>query len=541
MTALVLCDGTEGCLRSIEVACASHVNSASPASPQEASVVLAHVWNAKESSTGAANANNSAVDRDAPGRSAGDTKAAAAPSASAGGHVSRTMCCADVLTTTLRHIHTNKYLKNKLHYVVETACASALCASEGAGCSAVADATAAPAGSAAAPPAAHGKAGQTQRRTSSSAHRHAGLRPVEKQAGTAVGAPAGDGGADNGTAREKQEAAVCVPENEERALVIAKYAAARAAHHHAAAILLGVGQRQDGKVCTVGAVAKRVLFDLRGAYPLYYVKKDGAKWRPGLATAAATAAATPLRFTIVVPVPTDTECEPAVVAKMGAGEEAAALQVPKRVQAAVAAAVQYVQTRCVRHQPTGQVDQITFAVIATSSLQTSGGTAEPVHGAGGDAAAAPDAGSACASHLESYKRYLEALPVLKFNPRPPEDAEATPAGASASPIVAEAGEVTGQKGLGDGAAGVGAGESAKTLVHALRAEAPAVAVCVLKAPKKSPLLSLDLAPEVALPQIVKQVSALRPDVLVMPTSLVPDSIQLALLATSNPHCIVLPV
>ncbi|CBZ24494.1 conserved hypothetical protein [Leishmania mexicana MHOM/GT/2001/U1103] len=488
-----------------------------------------------------------------------------------GGHGSTSVACADVLTTTLRYIHTNKYLKNKLHYTVETACASTVVARDNTDHSVLTEADAAPTSGAAASQAAHGRAVQGQKRTScfpggpGAAHRRSDRRPSQRQIDAAPEISAGNSNnTGGGTAPEQQEPPVSIPENEKRAMAVVKFATARAAHHHVTAVLLGVGQRQDGKVCTVGAVAQGVLLELRSLYPLYYVKKDGVKWRPALSTSAPTAAATPRRFTVVVAVPADARWESPAAAETRSGNEEAAPQatasietppvappqVPMHVQEAVAATVQYVQTRCMRLHSAPQVEQITFAVIATSSSQDGDSITEPDRSEnGGHVAAGLDAsggkdGSARINPLKSYKRYLESLPFVECKGTPPATVAAPPPLPVSSISPAAVGEEDGieqqqQQQPEDGAAAICVGGSA-TMAPAPREAPSPVTICVLKASKKNPLLSLDSEPEVALPQIIKQVGALKPEVLVMPKSLVPESLQLALLATSNPHCIVLP-
>ncbi|CAG9570161.1 conserved hypothetical protein [Leishmania major strain Friedlin] len=504
-----------------------------------------------------------------PRRSVSSAAAAAAQtSADAGGHGGSSMPCADVLTTTLQYIHTNKYLKNKLHYTVETTCASTVFARDNTDHSVLSEAGAAPAGGTAASQAAHGRAGQGQKRAScsaggaGSARRRSDRRPSQRQIDTAAEISAGSSNnTGDGTAPERQEAPVSIPENEKRAMAVVKYATARAAHHHVTAVLLGVGQRQDGKVCTVGAVAQGVLLELRSLYPLYYVKKDGVKWRPALSTTTTTTAATPRRFTIVVAVPADARWESATAAETRSGNEEAAAQttasietpsvappqVPIHVQEAVAATVQYVQTRCMRLHAALQVEQITFAVIATSSSQDGNSITEPDRGEnGGHVAAGPDAsggkdGSTWISPLEAYKRHLESLPFVECKSIPPANAAApllSPVNRINPAAVGETGGI--EQHLPEDGAAMMCVEGSATGAPAPRGAASPVAVCVLKASKKNPLLSLDSEPEVALPQIIKQVGSLKPEVLVMPKSLVPESLQLALLATSNPHCIVLP-
>ncbi|KAG5510400.1 hypothetical protein GH5_06598 [Leishmania sp. Ghana 2012 LV757] len=556
MKALVLCDGSEGSLRSIEVACAGAAANTSSLMPsKESSLILAHLWDTPEMRTNAVSASCRAADTYAPRRST------VSPAAATGGLGNSSMPCADVVTETLRYIHTNKYLKDRLHYTMETACASAVWARDNADRGALGDAVAGPAGGAAASQAAHGKAGQAQKRAScwagaGTARHRSDQRPQQKQADTAVEAFGGSSNsAGTGVAPEAPDAAGSTPENEKRAIAVVKYATARAKHHNVTAILLGVGQRQEGKVCALGSVAQRVLLELHSAYPLYYVKKDGVKWRPGLATATVTASAPPVRFTIVVAVPADTRWESNAVMETRCGDEEAAPQsstsiselsaappqVPKDVQAAVGAAVQYVENRCVRLHAGPQVDQIAFAVIATSSSQDGDNTTEPDRSEDGGGVPAGSKGNLTRiSPLEAYKRYLEALPVIKRASDSPAAATALPLlpASSISTAVSREHVIEPPRPEGGGAATVLEG-NAKT-APAPRATASLVTVCALKASKKSPFLSLDATPELALSQIVKQVGALKPEVLVLPTSLVPESLQLALLSASTPHCVVLP-
>ncbi|GET86649.1 hypothetical protein, conserved [Leishmania tarentolae] len=568
MTTLVLCDGSEGSLRSIEVACADHAIPSSPMSPQEGSLLLVHVWDTPATRTGSLNPSTNAGGIHASRRSVSGAAAAASHTHSdAGAHSSSSMLSPDVLTTTLRYIHTNKYLKDKLHYVVETVSASTVFAHDSADHGVLTETVAEPAGGSAASQASHGKAGQGQKRTSflpggagaGGTHRRCERRSSQRQTDTAAETSSGNSNNGGGTAPDEQEAPISIPENEKRAMAVVKYATARAVHHHATAIFLGVGQRQDGKVCTVGAVAQGVLLALRSLYPLYYVKKDGVKWRPALATSATTATASPRRFTIVVTVSTDAQWESAPVAERGCSNEETAPQtktssgtpsaapppVPTQVQEAVSATVQYLQTRCMRLHSTPEVEQITFAVIATSSAQggdytTEAGRSENgVHvTAGLDASGGKD-GSTRINPLETYKQYLESLPFMECNSIPSANAAASPLFPvnDISPATVGEAERIEQQPVDDAAA-IGA-ESA-TIAPAPRGAASPVTICVLKASKKTPLLSLHSEPDLALPQIIKQVGALKPEVLVMPTSLVPERLQLALLATSNPHCIVLP-
>ncbi|KAG5483867.1 hypothetical protein CUR178_06864 [Leishmania enriettii] len=556
MKALVLCDGSEGSLRSIEVACAgAAANTPSLMSSKEGSLILAHLWDTPAMRVNAVSASFRAADTYAPRRS---SVSAAAATGELG---SSSMPCADVVTETLRYIHTNKYLKDRLHYTMETACASAVWARDNADRGALGDAVAGPAGGAVASQAAHGKAGQAQKRAScwagAGAARHrSDQRPQQKQADTAVETFGGNSSsAVTGAAPEAPDAAGSTPENEKRAIAVVKYAAARAKHHNVTAILLGVGRRQEGKVCTLGSVGQRVLLELHNAYPLYYVKRDGVKWRPGLATATVTASAPPVRFTIVVTVPADTRWESNAVMETRCGDEepapqpstsiselsAAPPQVPKDVQAAVGAAVQYVENRCIRLHPAPQVDQIAFAVIATSSSQDGDNTTEPDRSEdGGGVAAGSKGDSTRISPLEAYKRYLEARLVIKSSSDSPAAATVLPLLPSSSISPAAPREhVIEPQGPEDGGAATVLEGNAET-APAPRATASPVTVCALKASKKNPFLSLDATPELALSQIVKQIGALKPEVLVLPTSLVPESLQLALLSASTPHCIVLP-
>ncbi|CAJ1986864.1 hypothetical protein conserved [Leishmania donovani] len=570
MTTLVLCDGSEGSLRSIEVACAGNATPSSSMPSQEGSLLLLHVWDAPVTRTSILHPSVGAEGMYAPRRSVSSAAAAAAhTSAGAGEHGGSSMPCADVLTTTLRYIHSNKYLKNKLHYTVETACASTVFARDNTDHSVLPEAGAAPTGGAAALQAAHGRSGQGQKHASClpggavAAHRRSDRRPSQRQIDTAAEISAGNSNnTGGGTAPERQEAPVSIPENEKRAMAVVKFATARAAHHHVTAVLLGVGQRQDGKVCTVGAVAQGVLLELRSLYPLYYVKKDGVKWRPALSTSTTTAAATPRRFTIVVTVPSDARWESAAAAETRSANEEVAPQttasietpsvappqVPMHVQETVAATVQYLQTRCMRLHSAPQVEPITFAVIATSSSQDGDSITEPDrsensgHVAAGPGASGGEDGSTRISPLEAYKRYLESLPFVECKSIPPANAAAPPLlpVSSINPAaVGEADRIEQRQQPEDGAAAMCV-EGSATMAPAPRGAASPVRVCMLKASKKNPLLSLDSEPEVALPQIIKQVGSLKPEVLVMPKSLVPESLQLALLATSNPHCIVLP-
>ncbi|KAK7200681.1 hypothetical protein NESM_000125200 [Novymonas esmeraldas] len=583
MTTLVLCDGSDGSLRSIEVACVGN-GLPTPATPTSAShtasLVLAHVWDTPAARAGAAAANsltsNPGADAHASRRSTGNGAAllaaasgraagVASSAAVGGGHGGAVMSCAEVLTTTLKFVHTNKYLKHRLHYVVETACASAAPVVDTASHGAPPEAAAAPTMSAG--PSAAAKAGPAQKRQSSSSGPGAGaprrrsdarLPPAQKESGAAAAAAPTAPAAVDASAG----GAAPVSASEKRAVAIVTYVAARAAHHRVTAILLGVGQRQEGKVCTVGAVAQRVLRELRHVYPLYYVKKDGVKWRPGLATAAAavplvaaTAAAAaavtpvaapatppvvaPLRYTIVVPVPASTRWGPAAEVQTEHDDEeadahttsstGASPPLPKHVQAAVAAAVQYVLTHCPRSHSTTPAEQVSFAVVATSSSQDGDGAVdtERVSDVATGADVVGDAGErrGCArvSPLELYRRHLLSLPLFHV------DAAEAEGGAAPPPHEDTPDAVTKDV------------EGAVDSATASRASLSPVVVCTLKASKKHPLLSLDRTPEVALQQIVKQLGAVKPEVLVIPASLVPEPLQLALLSASNPHCIVLPV
>ncbi|KAG5484729.1 hypothetical protein LSCM1_06550 [Leishmania martiniquensis] len=532
MTELVLCDGSEGSLRSIEVACATGSNLSSPMSPKEGLLILAHVW---------------------------DTPTTRANAVGASGLGNTPMSCANVVTETLRFIHTNKYLKDRVHYTMETACASTVWTRDNADGGAVADATAGPSSGAAASQAAHARARQAQKHAScwagaGAARQRSDHRPVQKQAEAAVEVLGGSStSTGSGAAPEGASAVGSIPENEKRAMAVVKYATARAEHRHVAALFLGVGQRQEGKVYALGAVARRILLELRSRYPLYYVKKDGVKWRPALTTTTVTASAPPVRFTIVVAVPAGPRCESAAVVETRCGNEEAAPQttassaappqVPKDVQAAVEATVRYVENRCVRPHHAPQVDQITFAVIATSSSLDgdSTGDADRIDDGGG-VAADGKGDSARICPLEAFKRYLETLPVITSTSHPPATAAALPMlpVGSVDPAEPRKADEVEPQGPEHGDTVTFAGGNAKT-EPTPRAAASPVTVCALKVSKKFPFVSLEATPEVALTQIVKQVGALKPEVLVMPISLVPEPLQLALLVMSTPHCVVLPL
>lgn len=570
MTTLVLCDGSEGSLRSIEVACAGGGPTLANARAEH-TLVLAHVWDAPAPRSAAAETHN--------------TRASVSSAA---------MSCADVLTTTLRYVHTNKYLKNRLHYTVETACAASVAQPEaGGGACGGADAAGAGESTAQAGPAVAGKAAAAtaaqKLSTSGGPGAASGRRRSELQRPPPGGKAAVDSArtdaaaAAGGTAGSAGSDGPGLSESEKRAMAVVRYVSARAAHHRAAALLLGVGQRQEGKVCTVGSVAQGVLRELRQVYPLFYVKKDGVKWRPALATAAAgpassalaaPSAAAALRFSVVVAVPTDAPWETAAGSPKAAGANpstaATAVQPPKVVQAAIASAVQFVQAHCMRPHTGASKDQINFTVVATSSTQqgeadAADAAAPPSGAADQDGADAVEPPPVQVNPLDAYRTYLESLPVFHQHsfiasadaaphhavvPQPPPQQQQQPA-AEAEATMEDGGvvQVHSLHKVEAGPAGdvEGDASAADTTVTAAPSPplpptrvVPPVTVCVLKASKKHPLITLDATPDVALPQLVKQITSGKPDVLVMPASLVPERVQLGLLAAGNPHCIVLP-
>lgn len=548
MKALLLCDGSEGSLRCVEAACAAPAGGPPPC--PDPSLVLLHVWDAPAKHPDAAGGTHpsrmaSTIQSTAVSAGGGTAAAtaasevAAAPSAEAAtlGAVSSTptLTCAEVLTATLKAIHTNKHVKGRAHYCVETVCATAV--------------NDLPPGEDALHPGTHSSnAYLVQASTTPGLDKpDAASRRWSLMASvTAPNVSVLDGAGATGMLHSP----------------VVRHAAACAAKHHVAAVFLGVGQRQEGKLCRVGSVAVGVLQHLRLVYPLYFMKKDGVRWRPLPANAVAAttttssnggvgaavkgpvvaaAAVTPIRFSIVVPLPLEGGSASAGTSSKAAVQD----EVLASVKVSVEAAVRYVQRHCMRTASTSSpfnttsspastvasVDSVGFLLIAPSSVAGN-------EGAGSAAAAAQDGGASDTAAgstpdskdvavLNLYKQYLEALlppiPVAHDAKEQGGDVSVPPPQPSSPP-------------LDDGAekaADVNSSEGA--------APKPAsrVTVCALKATKKNPLATLDNS-EVALPQVVKQVTALKPDVLVMSAALVPESLQLAMLTTSKPHCVVLP-
>lgn len=505
MRALILCDGSEGSLRCVEAACAAPAAAPHAA---DASLVFLHVWDAPvkphsaaaggdaSSAAGAAHSSHkdSTMQTSAAAAAAAAVSeavsAAASPSteapAATGAHVTATLSCAEVLTATLRAVHVNKYVKGRAHYCVETVCATAIDATN-------ADSNTTPTYllPASTPPVPDGPDAASRRLSLTAS----------------VNAP-------NFNAADVGGVSMAVSP-------VVRHAAARAAFHHVEAVFLGVGQRQEGKLCRVGTVAAAALQCLRCTYPLYYVKKDGVKWRPAPLAAtgagATTATVAAIRFSIVVPMPPS-------ASKAAHGNAEKLFK-----EAGVVAALQYVQQHCVRTTAAAavaaapvSVDSVGFLVIAPSS-SSSGAEAE--EDAGLEAASTRAADNKDAAGLCAYKQYLESLlsPVAPVaNQTATQDSEANPA----APVVAVAAE--GEERVEKDSSEVGSAAPASRVV-----------VCTLKPTKKHPHVTLENT-EVALPQIVKQITALKPDVLVMPASLVPDALQLAMLTTGKPHCVILP-
>jgi hypothetical protein len=516
MKALILCDGSEGSLRGIEVACASPSAAATSTSP-DASLVLLHVWDRPAKSNPAGPPGEGQASHPAPGPSrmtsttqATSEAATASPSASspgqlpaAGGAHSTNMPCPDVLTATLKAIHTNKYIKGRAHYCVEAVCAAAVDISSSDVHTHVSLSSAS-----ASPMAEQERSGATSWRPS-------------QTASTAPPAVAAEDPHHHGSSRLTNPV-VC-------------QAALCAAEHRVDAVLLGVGQRQEGKVCQVGTTAAGVLQHLHRSYPLYYIKKDGVKWRPAPAVSAATAtttaaaaaaAASPLRFTIVVPIQSSlAHAAPTAVEKSRAAADGGC--VPTTVKASVEAVVRYVQQRCARPTATAAaatatpapvtVDSLAFLLIVPSSLTHDDDADDDTK----RVPAAPADGDAV-SVVDVYKHYLESLL--------PSTMAASSAIRTASDQEDEAGVLPMPEEGADKSSG---GDGTTT------ATPSCVSVCALKASKKHPCVTLDTA-DIALPQILKYVNAMKPDALVMAASLVPAALQLAMLSASKPHCIVLP-
>lgn len=500
MKALILCDGSEGSLRCVEVACAAPSASAAVA---KTSLIFIHIWDARAKSSSASGGMAPRPSRIASTVHAASELASAAPlpqqqqqhqqSAQSAERPSTSAAasCAEVLTATLKAVHSNKYVKGRAHYCMETISATAVDAEASEGVS-----------------------------------HQVGMSSLPV-CDTAASITAAAGG----------EAAASLN-------AVVRHILSRAAHHHVDAVFLGVGRQQEGKVCTVGTVAAQALHTLRTVYPLYYIKKDGVKWRPapvvtsGGAGAAAAAAAgvSPLRFTIVVPIPSTAAAPPA---QGGVGEAKLPVHVTAdpllaSVRVGVEAAVRYVQQHCARPVPSSSavpgalptpassVDSIVFFVIApSSSVSPSVNGDEDDNGVESGAAAleAVHPGKDVSpSIVDLLMQYLAT--VLPATVASTADAAKSVVDEAGIPAALEDTNKAGRK--------------------ALSIEASArITVCTLKASKKYPQVTLDNA-EVALPQVVKQVNAAKPDVLVLPTSLTSEALQLALLSASKPHCLVLP-
>ncbi|KPI83453.1 hypothetical protein ABL78_7509 [Leptomonas seymouri] len=494
MKALVLCDGSEGSLRCLEVACAAPPKSANA----DASLVLLHVWNSPPKRVSTAISDSSARRTSARLSLVASTAQAVSEAISASANLSTnqastalsaSMSCGEVLTATLNAFHTNKYVRGRAHYCVETICSSTL--SEGTEESS-SDIVKAP--------------NYSAQDKSGTAARHLSFAPFSTNPAAA--------------------AALDLEEDKDSSTnVVMRHAASGAARHQVDAVFLGVGQRQEGKTCCVGNVALSALRRFRTHYPLYFIKKDGVKWRTvpaakAAATTTAVAAVSPIRFTIVVPISTPATSRSS---EEGSNTEAQAHAdtLSNPVKIGIEAAAHYVQQHCMRTAPPSasaptpaSLDSIAFLLIAPSSATSEEGGA--VAEADADAAAAELAAPPAheeASIVEVYKQYLETL---------------LPKGA------ADVSDSAPQKELHD------VEETNKVSSDTSPAGAPSrIAVCTLKASKKHHHVSLENT-EVALPQVMKKVGAMKPQVLVLPVSLVPEALQLAMLSASKPHCVTLP-
>lgn len=511
MNALILCDGSEGSLRCVEVACAA------PGRPSntDASLVLLHVWGPPKPHTSAIAAGTGEEARSHRLSAAGpaaptglettsaapdqNIPSAAAAAASVGGHGTPSRPCGEVLTATLKAIHTNKYIKSRVHYTLETMSVAAV---------------------------------------------HDRVIGLKEELRKPTAAPVATNKTNTASGGLASSDAVAVDamnvresDNDETVNAVVRHVRSRAAHHCVDAILLGVGQQQEGKQCRVGGTALNTLQHLRTLYPLYFIKKDGAKWRPvptGTATAlptstaASTSTSVPLRFTIVVPLPV---LEPLTPSSASAPQEKIKVKaLPPTVRTAAEAAVRYVQQHCVRTLSLNTaasapltVDSIAFFLIAPSVFSS-----EDIGDTSAAAAAAVPVNQA-ALGLEGYKQCFESLlPTLEVSSSSssPSSAPAQSAEEASAATASAAGEEEAHKPTAEAAT-------------SLAAAASRVTVCALKPTKKHPLVTLAQL-DVALPQVMKHVSALKPDVLVLPASLVPEALQLAMLSASKPHCVVLP-
>ncbi|EAN95119.1 hypothetical protein C3747_44g48 [Trypanosoma cruzi] len=282
------------------------------------------------------------------------------------------------------------------------------------------------------------------------------------------------------------EAAARVAEKEaaqSRAKAIALYARERALHHKAEAILLGTGNSMDGKNIIFGLVAKTVFTEMRQTHVLWFIKNNGCTMRLNTAL---------VRYVVVlVPVSND----------------AGALERDCRV-------VQYALGR----RRERSMDTVSAVIVVES-------TTPP----------------------EEVERYSQALRDLLQRETPATNShiveevadDATPAFAvTDAPIALEkSGTVTAEgtpheAALDDGEVLPSAEEAD---IAAKEQQWPEVSLCQLRATKQVPEPTAGNAAG----QVVKFLQRYKTDVVVSPSTLA-EELQMALLAVSKPHALLVP-
>lgn len=264
-----------------------------------------------------------------------------------------------------------------------------------------------------------------------------------------------------------------------RATGIVQYAAERATHHSARAIVLGVGATQEGKTIAVGSVASEALRSLSPGHLLFFVKADGFTLRPNTAA---------VRYVVVVPV-----SEPGDSSSNGGGDcvgrwyEASA----EDREAAAVGAVRRAQSWCRK----GMSDRVAVILVVASSsdAEAQGGLLD---------------------------RYSESLAEVMQSTEAESDPQPQPEvsqGAEEAPAAEDHNE---------------ANES-----NAAAMEWPAISVCEVKPTKHNPNPAIDSA--VSALQVAKFIQQRKTEVVVV-SSMAPESLQLALMSMTKPHCLVVP-
>ncbi|KEG13681.1 hypothetical protein DQ04_00851070 [Trypanosoma grayi] len=274
---------------------------------------------------------------------------------------------------------------------------------------------------------------------------------------------------------------------------IALYAHERALHHQAKAILLGSGNRVEGKNVVVGHVGRAALNTLRQTHALWFIKSNGCTLRSGT---------TQLRYVVVlVPRPGDAES-----------------------LARDCCVVQYALGRC-REKSSDTVSAVVVAEGGTlpedverhtQALQAllRRDTPAPVPEGQNDEGVA-DSATATVS--------LPSPPLQQEEEeQQPESAEEAVDESSTPRVVVSA--------VGETPAPA---EEADDVAE--KEQWPEVSVCHLRATKQVVMPTARSLPI----QIVKFLQRHKTDVVVLPST-VPEELQLALLATSKQHVLVVP-